>query len=208
MIYGYARVSTVVSTHSRPKAAAHATQQAPPATKSFNTQPPEGGCIDECHFCLPLNSFNTQPPEGGCAGWASPKHFNTVSTHSRPKAAAKYFLGRFSPDFEFQHTAARRRLRSLNGDNRRNLLFQHTAARRRLPAGINTPVSVPWFQHTAARRRLRSAAGLPKATSNPWFQHTAARRRLRSAAHNTLWLLGFNTQPPEGGCACFLSSSK
>ena len=36
-------------------------------TASFNSQPPEGGCLGG-----PLNrrmrdSFNSQPPEGGCA---------------------------------------------------------------------------------------------------------------------------------------------
>ena len=34
----------VVSTHSRPKAAAHARPSAGGSTSRFNTQPPEGGC--------------------------------------------------------------------------------------------------------------------------------------------------------------------
>ena len=79
---------------------------------SFNTQPPEGGCVKrltgrnkELMFqhtaarrrlritLLDLpdspRSFNTQPPEGSCV-----VNINTgevycgVSTHSRPKAAA------------------------------------------------------------------------------------------------------------------------
>ena len=57
---------------------------------SFNTQPPEGGCLSKWNW-LPCQfvGFNTQPPEGGCF-----KNLKllflvlVVSTHSRPKAAA------------------------------------------------------------------------------------------------------------------------
>ena len=54
----------------------------------FNTQPPEGGWIGETakmHDVLP--GFNTQPPEGGWAAQGVIRHFQVVSTHSRPKAA-------------------------------------------------------------------------------------------------------------------------
>ena len=56
-----------VSTHSRPKAAARLNLSRLRRRRSFNTQPPEGGCV-----CLELLSFvglsfNTQPPEGGCS---------------------------------------------------------------------------------------------------------------------------------------------
>ncbi|OBY54856.1 hypothetical protein BBB51_03335 [Aggregatibacter aphrophilus] len=54
-----------------------------------------------------------------------------VSTHSRPKAAAKNgeseFLG-----FKFQHTAARKRLHYCYVQKHKKYLFQHTAARKRL----------------------------------------------------------------------------
>ena len=82
------------------------------------------------------DSFNTQPPEGGCSLKDFLNHpVITVSTHSRPKAAAKATaksstaLGGFNTQppeggcfptpldlikpWEFQHTAARRRLRAL-----------------------------------------------------------------------------------------------
>ena len=55
--------------------------------------------------------FNTQPPEGGCITSSNFATIATsVSTHSRPKAAA--ILGGFvrDPVTGFQHTAARRRL--------------------------------------------------------------------------------------------------
>ena len=53
--------------------------------------------------------FNTQPPEGGCNMMLQLGMSDSVSTHSRPKAAARkqgkdWFVG------AFQHTAARRRL--------------------------------------------------------------------------------------------------
>ena len=57
--------------------------------------------------------FNTQPPEGGClVGRTKANVGHWVSTHSRPKAAA----GRADVTLDgtlsqFQHTAARRRLR-------------------------------------------------------------------------------------------------
>ena len=78
-----------VSTHSRPKAAADNTQSGGTGKRSFNTQPPEGGCsgievLSGGHpkfqhtaarrrLRLPKGyaenpcCFNTQPPEGGCS---------------------------------------------------------------------------------------------------------------------------------------------
>ena len=55
-----------VSTHSRPKAAARARALMPSKARSFNTQPPEGGCLRVASNVPCNKSFNTQPPEGGC----------------------------------------------------------------------------------------------------------------------------------------------
>ena len=85
----------VVSTHSRPKAAASCRASDYRNTPCFNTQPPEGGCG------WPLS----------CTGSV------TVSTHSRPKAAELRFLNK-SGSRLFQHTAARRRLQSRHGQYR------------------------------------------------------------------------------------------
>ena len=124
---------SLVSTHSRPKAAASAMRISPKLTERFqhtaarrrlriqlwmfrlkicfNTQPPEGGCVNLGLFMLKDFSFNTQPPEGGCLRLANylvlritfqhtaarrrlrkvhfgEKTLSDVSTHSRPKAAA------------------------------------------------------------------------------------------------------------------------
>ena len=57
--------------------------------QSFNSQPPEGGCGSASSSMTTGQSFNSQPPEGGCvtAETATPCR-SSVSTHSRPKAAA------------------------------------------------------------------------------------------------------------------------
>ena len=77
-------------------------------------------------------------------------------------------------------------------------MFQHTAARRRLGRSQARRLKPLGFQHTAARRRLVSVlVALIKARL---FQHTAARRRLDKTPISGLkGLIGFNTQPPEGG---------
>ena len=54
-------------------------------------------------------SFNTQPPEGGCIVEEYGAAVLIVSTHSRPKAADGANR-RSHQQFQFQHTAARRRL--------------------------------------------------------------------------------------------------
>ena len=77
----------------------------------FNTQPPEGGCLSSFNKWSKILCFNTQPPEGGCSQklltiavlvvfqhTAARRRlpntaligvkFDSVSTHSRPKAAA------------------------------------------------------------------------------------------------------------------------
>ena len=99
-----------VSTHSRPKAAAPRRWLRYGRNRSFNTQPPEGGCLLRRVGTRNARRFNTQPPEGGCFWrlfvclfWRWFQHtaarrrlvslyFVTdtpfpVSTHSRPKAA-------------------------------------------------------------------------------------------------------------------------
>ena len=78
-----------------------------------------------------------------------------VSTHSRPKAAGKWFI-HLSRTTLFQHTAARRRLAMVAILITVIFLFQHTAARRRLAFTKTKNVVMNVFQHTAARRRLES----------------------------------------------------
>ena len=170
--------------------------------RSFNTQPPEGGCARRRNRVHTSHRFNTQPPEGGCEArvWAWGR--GEVSTHSRPKAAAREQLRAYA-EVLFQHTAARRRLPLLRDRESMPCWFQHTAARRRLlrlrsltepidpvsthsrPKAAASATSASddakiTFQHTAARRRLPR---LIYTYNRPHkFQHTAARRRLRLGA--------------------------
>ena len=73
-------------------------------------------------------------------------------------------------------------------------MFQHTAARRRLQTATLPPFCIPPFQHTAARRRLLYV-GLFLQNKNRVSTHSRPRRTIRMDKR------GFNTQPPEGGCA-------
>ena len=169
-------VNSLVSTHSRPKAAGIAGLmtnlgylfQHTAARRRLGFRPSQYQA---------LHGFNTQPPEGG---WLLQLYYDTLG-------------------IKFQHTAARRRLGSGFGQIPRLLCkFQHTAARRRLAAfHLNLTHSL-LFQHTAARRRLGRfcISSLVTGCFNTqppeggWlykcrlkfdfasFQHTAARRRL------------------------------
>ena len=106
----------------------------------FNTQPPEGGCRNPREHLEELRGFNTQPPEGGCT-----------------KTSVD-----FNITLEFQHTAARRRLRGF-------ILLTHLC---KFSFNTQPPeggcLCISWlspnnlqFQHTAARRRLRQLLYLP-----------------------------------------------
>ena len=146
-----------------------------------------------------ISSFNTQPPEGGWNAALIDQVQFIVSTHSRPKAAGKFFISQAAALFCFNtqppeggwlHFWKYRPIFFM--------LFQHTAARRRLvfnfriwhilPPCFNTqPPEGGWilFVEIAANRQQ--------------FQHTAARRRLVRRAKCQYRKARFNTQPPEGG---------
>ena len=78
----------LVSTHSHPKVAASLPILNVLYPHSFNTQPPEGGCLLFCVGIYLMTCFNTQPPEGGCLFGLSITPLQIVSTHSHPKVAA------------------------------------------------------------------------------------------------------------------------
>ena len=99
-----------VSTHSRPKAAARALSHILPAFESFNTQPPEGGCRSALALALHFCPFQHTAARRRLLHLLIKRAtLITVSTHSRPKAAA-VCVYLTSLGVEFQHTAARRRL--------------------------------------------------------------------------------------------------
>ena len=61
-----------VSTHSRLKAAGHELPVYQQLMLGFNTQPPEGGWLEEAVRDVTTPRFNTQPPEGG---WIEGKNY-------------------------------------------------------------------------------------------------------------------------------------
>ena len=75
-------------------------------SRSFNTQPPEGGCLLISWFVGYGYGFNTQPPEGGCVITDPICSDGTVSTHSRLKAAVLNHRVLSPRMLMFQHTAA------------------------------------------------------------------------------------------------------
>ena len=169
---------TVVSTHSRPKAAALVSRRITVASGVSTHSRPKAAafCDPAAHWCL--NGFNTQPPEGGCAMSHLDRPAVVVSTHSRPKAAAED--PRLAGDLHVvvsTHSRPKAAAWCLSPHCFANQMFQHTAARRRLPWPLSVPRKAALFQHTAARRRLP-----------------------RSRNRSKTWAC-FNTQPPEGGCA-------
>ena len=197
----YINFSLCVSTHSHPKVAATPKELADAVSDSFNTQPPEGGCV-QIQTCLPHSEgFNTQPPEGGCfADIDDHSNFINVSTHSHPKVAAVGWKTWHAALILFQHTATRRwllqylRIRIkidcfntqppeggcnfVTADVNNMIQFQHTATRRWLRLMAERLLQWVKFQHTATRRWLPSVSNLLVNVAR--FQHTATRR----------WLLG------------------
>ena len=79
---------------------------------------------------------------------------DSVSTHSRPKAAGTAIVSIMGYLYRFQLTAARRRLGSQLRAFAIAHTFQLTAARRRLDVQVHIFGHDEAFQLTAARRRL------------------------------------------------------
>ena len=104
-------VRTGVSTHSRPKAAG-SRLRACASSWLFQHTAARRRLASSIVCNIGACSFNTQPPEGGCLQIYTKCNFHRVSTHSRPKAAV-IFSHRHLNRFWFQHTAARRRLNVL-----------------------------------------------------------------------------------------------
>ena len=80
-------IDSLVSTHSRLKAAGAMHNFGYGYYTCFNTQPPEGGWPTARTTRTKARRFNTQPPEGGWPLGAHSLYADRVSTHSRLKAA-------------------------------------------------------------------------------------------------------------------------
>ena len=123
----------VVSTHSRPKAAGQRPSDNRVCATRFNTQPPEGGWLFGTFDIARQKKFQHTAARRRLAELRLKLHRRqSVSTHSRPKAAGLAHSEFIRMYKKFQHTAARRRLVILRFSLPINHWFQHTAARRRL----------------------------------------------------------------------------
>ena len=106
------RAIWIVSTHSRPKAAAFISTYLSGHQTSFNTQPPEGGCVKVATISQEALAFQHTAARRRLRLYQRICQVTKqVSTHSRPKAAAWFILYLAPHQILFQHTAARRRLR-------------------------------------------------------------------------------------------------
>ena len=174
---GNAQYRFDVSTHSRPKAAGFKLHRVIIRTVvSTHSRPKAAGPSP-----VPTDTsgfrFNTQPPEGGWAT-SSPAACACRGFNTQPPEGGWFQTFRQSTFIIswFQHTAARRRLALVQSAMSFSDVFQHTAARRRLALSANAALAVIGV----------STHSRPKA-AGPTIR-TGYRR-----------LLGFNTQPPEGG---------
>ena len=148
-----------------------------PGMESFNTQPPEGGWVIGWRRCATRACFNTQPPEGG---WQV-----NASVISLPCA--------------FQHTAARRRLA---GKRFRNIPAMRVSTHSR-PKAAGWPTSMYKWVHDVSTHSRPKAAGFNIILARI---HALVSTHSRPKAAGCLTVetnyrrvLGFNTQPPEGG---------
>ena len=126
----------------------------------------------------------------------------------------------------FQHTATRRWLPRTSALFGNAIGFQHTATRRWLRQGTGRAdavfeVSTHSHPKVAAPPKFRAdrlaevsthshpkvaAVPVPEFALKTMFQHTATRRWLPDRSQIHAGYNGFNTQPPEGGCAGHFST--
>ena len=100
---------------------------------------------------------------------------------------------------QFQHTAARRRLRDSQLAKNIELLFQHTAAQRWLQNMALPRKLKLMFQHTATRRRLPQIV-VRYLDKNKVSTHSRTKAAAyKSCYHNCLYMAA-QQQPHEGGC--------
>ena len=152
----------VVSTHSRPKAAGTfiLTGRFNIGRVSTHSRPKAAGRLSGGDVVL-SECFNTQPPEGGWTLDQIETEFISSFNTQPPEGGWKITHTHPKRCFVFQHTAARRRL----GHARQCLVSRIVVSTHSRPkaAGLLRAGKKSWlakFQHTAARRRLDCATGV------------------------------------------------
>ena len=188
---------SLVSTHSRPKAAGKDQIPKPCMWQvSTHSRPKAAGSLNQQTILFYKVSTHSRPKAAGDNAISSGAAI-IVSTHSRPKAAGAAIVRPLILP-KFQHTAARRRLDNELGMPIPKSQFQHTAARRRL-GPIDEALLDSLLVSTHSRPKAAGVDGQPfdlsaavSTHSRPkaagkvqrhfiacaQFQHTAARRRL------------------------------
>ena len=145
----------------------------------FNTQPPEGGCVvNNYDVALVPKSVSTHSrPKAAANTYSLFDVYTGVSTHSRPKAAATMPCAS-SPILPFQHTAARRRLLALLCSL---VVLTLVSTRSRAKAAALNDKIIRGCSTVSTHSRAKAAAvGIMMSKHGARFQHTAAWRRLRS----------------------------
>ena len=121
--------------------------------------------------------FNTQPPEGGCAYDKLIRYCRSVSTHSRPKAAAR-----------------------LGGK-----WYQNCNSFNTQPPEGGCLTNGVYFQRCCCFNTQPPEGGCQKISTPALTRVVSTHSRPKAAAGNGLKIFlrlkGFNTQPPEGGCS-------
>ena len=116
-------------------------------------------------------------PKAAAVAEETKTRIEKVSTHSRPKAAASDRIRRLAIACSFQHTAARRRLRTIKFNVYHNhLVSTHSRPKAAAPNTMNIELAIYSFNTQPPEGGCQS--------------------KVRSIYQPS----GFNTQPPEGGC--------
>ena len=188
----------MVSTHSRPKAAApHIKQNM--NNGAFQHTAARRRLLVFCDSCCHIERVSTHSRPKAAARIARFYiSIYSVSTHSRPKAAALPYLP-YILTASFNTQPPEGGCCKLMTISIISALFQHTAARRRLLQIALVVLVIVMFQHTAARRRLPLDSSIPPVLSRV---STHSRPKAAAVAVMIFYFLNicFNTQPPEGGC--------
>ena len=193
------RFRHTVSTHSRPKAAARARRARLAHQRRFNTQPPEGGCLTSTGGSPPTAMFQHTAArrrllEARVWAWGR----GEVSTHSRPKAAAKG--GALQPLAGAVSTHSRPKAAAPCRVDRlvAQVVSTHSrpkaAARQRLPGHRAQVVS------THSRPKAAAGHGAEQRLFGLVSTHSRPKAAAPTPSACTWARCGFNTQPPEGGC--------
>ena len=167
-----------VSTHSRTKAAAFSTANFQLFTKSFNTQPREGGC-------LLLEILSAMP-------------MIKVSTHSRAEAAAQV-ITKFSC-LRVVSTHSRAEAAALNDEDLGHDEFVSTHSRAEA-AAFHALMNLEEIKVSTHSRAEAAACNMNKLI---YLQTVSTHSRAEAAAFTIILSLVtmacFNTQPRGGGC--------